>query len=706
MFKKIGIENLRFSAKKWNALVDQRIVLAVESLNIQNNKLAAQMMDLIDRKVREREVLDLDKFLSDITQGLISVRDWAVSSGEKFWQIEDLDLMMARAKTWHDELARKNEGKGHPALYATRDVVMQFPNGWTIQRLSPDDCENEGNLMGNCIGSYAGHVDDGDTVILSLRDPSNTPHVSMNFNPRFDHYVVERMVKSEIDSIEARRFEEIQRSENEFAREMYEEEHPRKDGEDSLEYENRMDDYFSQYDGYYPEEDEFRVSDDEKDAIRKRIVENEMVLESEQIKGANNEPPKDEYRGMVRDFIKANRDRYSIENDGYNIWPVPQLIEKMLTEKRRVEGLPPGEMTPVYEVIIDEWTSSWPDDPEEFKNPRWFGAEVYEALQHAFRKAPSGDQRYLSFIDRVMEDNPSVALETMYGMATGENDEFADLLGETPFGRAYLEERIQDEKDPRVARFMMLHLMNRDRGVMEFPRWMEPILEMMQRRFHPESEEWYHDYGDYGATSDVDQMLLLQQDLIRGRLPDWNMDDDTLLRLLRLSLSIALTSGEKIDVEKDISSTISRKMSTIYVSDPDRFWRIMESLSPDERGEMQRIGFFTLFRDNVTGRQHPSFSSQMPLEMDLNGSELFRGNKLPEDTVRSVNKRIFDINKEHLPSGIPRDDEEPQDPQMMLDMASRKILMRRMSDLSSHLDRIGHQSISDRMDGIMIGGNI
>jgi hypothetical protein len=102
MFRRLSLDNLRFSAKQWNALVDPRIVSTVESLNIQNNKLSAQMMDLIDRKMRDNGVLDLEKFLDDIRPELVSIRDWATSSGEKFWKVDDLDMMMARSKTWHD----------------------------------------------------------------------------------------------------------------------------------------------------------------------------------------------------------------------------------------------------------------------------------------------------------------------------------------------------------------------------------------------------------------------------------------------------------------------------------------------------------------------------------------------------------------------------------------------------------------------------
>jgi len=704
MFRRLSLDNLRFSDKQWNALVDPRIVSAVESLNIQNGKLAAQMMDLIDRKVRERGVLDLDEYLKDVRPDLVSIRDWATSSGEKFWKIDDIDMMMARSKTWHDKIARENEGKGHPALYATRDVVMQFPNGWTIQRLSADDCENEGNLMGNCIDSYHDQVVDGDIQILSLRDPSNRPHISMGFTLKIDDHEIDEMVRKRVGEVEKHRKEETQEHELKSVREDYEKEHPQGEDEDYRDYERRIDEHLSG--GYYePDEEEYGVSDDERDEIRDEVIAEEQSYETEQIKGAQNAPPIDKYRGMIRDFLKANAGTYGLGLEGENIRPVADLLNEAMTKKKKVNGLPPGEMAPMYEAIIDEWSPSWPEDPKEFKKPRWFRNEVCEALQYAFRGASSGDRRYLSFIDNVMADNPTVALETLYGMAIGEDEEVTDLLGAIPYARKYLEDRLMDEKDPALARRMMQHLQRYDRGVVEFPRGMEPILGMMQRRFHPESEEWHTDYQhrDYGypQTNDMDEMLMLNQDLIRGRMHDWNMDDETLIEMLRHSLAIISSSGEKVHPSYEVSEPVARKMTDIYANDPDRFWSIMNRLSPIERYNMHESGFFDLY--NQIPHPHPSYSTQKPLDMDLEGARMPKYNGspyMPKDRVSPVRKNIEDFSRRHVPSDIDHWKTNDPDPQMMLDLANRTRAMSRMASLSSRLDARGRHSIADRMDRV------
>lgn len=55
------------------------------------------------------------------------------------------------------------------------EAILSLDGGWKWVRLSPEDCEAEGQNMQHCATD-----DRGDLV--SLRDPSNNPHVTMTYN--------------------------------------------------------------------------------------------------------------------------------------------------------------------------------------------------------------------------------------------------------------------------------------------------------------------------------------------------------------------------------------------------------------------------------------------------------------------------------------------------------------------------------------------
>lgn len=90
---------------------------------------------------------------------------------------------------WHDVMA----GRGNGVAYSqetSKDIVYgpqwkdPIYNGWTIKQVvTENNLKAEGNKMGHCVGSYCGQVQRGLTRIFSLRDPSNTPHVTMEVSP-------------------------------------------------------------------------------------------------------------------------------------------------------------------------------------------------------------------------------------------------------------------------------------------------------------------------------------------------------------------------------------------------------------------------------------------------------------------------------------------------------------------------------------------
>lgn len=96
-----------------------------------------------------------------------SIQD--VHEGVSAWDAD----MEARQKEM-DANARANDGK----------VVHQLDNGWTIRQLQKaDEAKREGEAMGHCVGGYGSQIENGETLVYSLRDPKGHPHVTFGIDP-------------------------------------------------------------------------------------------------------------------------------------------------------------------------------------------------------------------------------------------------------------------------------------------------------------------------------------------------------------------------------------------------------------------------------------------------------------------------------------------------------------------------------------------
>lgn len=85
-------------------------------------------------------------------------------------------------KDWDLDMREKAKGQAE-----TRgDVEHSYPDGWTVQRLTtPQQLKEEGDKMGHCVGGYTGAVQDGRSLIYSLRDHHNEPHATWEVTPRW-----------------------------------------------------------------------------------------------------------------------------------------------------------------------------------------------------------------------------------------------------------------------------------------------------------------------------------------------------------------------------------------------------------------------------------------------------------------------------------------------------------------------------------------
>jgi 2'-5' RNA ligase len=114
--------------------------------------------------------------------------DWFKSDSltRKGIDIMQLNAQQVRDKLneWDEELASKMEEEQGNALTEGGEVVHQWDDGWTVRRLTePEHLEAEGDAMGHCVGGYADMVQQGETLIYSLRDPQGKPHATWEVRP-------------------------------------------------------------------------------------------------------------------------------------------------------------------------------------------------------------------------------------------------------------------------------------------------------------------------------------------------------------------------------------------------------------------------------------------------------------------------------------------------------------------------------------------
>jgi hypothetical protein len=140
-------------------------------------KLAIKLAGILQKDLERPEWSGNEaEFVATYRNSIQEVADWAAAGGD--WQsCEDFGDMFARSGAWHNAMSFK---KGEQYKYED-ETVMEFPDGWRIVRLDPDNAKAEGSKMGHCVGSYQARIEQGLVDVYSLRDPNNEPHVTFNF---------------------------------------------------------------------------------------------------------------------------------------------------------------------------------------------------------------------------------------------------------------------------------------------------------------------------------------------------------------------------------------------------------------------------------------------------------------------------------------------------------------------------------------------
>jgi hypothetical protein len=124
-------------------------------------------------------------------ENIQEIYDWALRS-EPRPDISSYTPEQAKEASdeWHRAMAGEGEGKVYEPTKP--ELIMYGPEwknpewqGWTVQKvMSKNDLQTEGSedMMDHCVGTYCNDVEVGTSVIYSLRDPKNLPHITMEID--------------------------------------------------------------------------------------------------------------------------------------------------------------------------------------------------------------------------------------------------------------------------------------------------------------------------------------------------------------------------------------------------------------------------------------------------------------------------------------------------------------------------------------------
>ena len=99
-----------------------------------------------------------------------------------------LEQALVAVQRWHEAMAARSRrmARRRRAFGGDPDAVEMLAEaaglpGWRwVRVLTPEGLDYEGEAMGHCVGR--GSYDDEDSVILSLRDPDNLPHCTVEYH--------------------------------------------------------------------------------------------------------------------------------------------------------------------------------------------------------------------------------------------------------------------------------------------------------------------------------------------------------------------------------------------------------------------------------------------------------------------------------------------------------------------------------------------
>jgi hypothetical protein len=116
--------------------------------------------------------------LIDRTNDFQFIIDWAAKKKPDIFSMSFQEAFK-NSKDWHDNLEFK-EVKNHPNKMDEESVIYVTKNKkYFFKLLKSNELSLEGNLMKNCVSSYSNKILKGHSLIISMRDMKNEPHVTI-----------------------------------------------------------------------------------------------------------------------------------------------------------------------------------------------------------------------------------------------------------------------------------------------------------------------------------------------------------------------------------------------------------------------------------------------------------------------------------------------------------------------------------------------
>jgi hypothetical protein len=105
--------------------------------------------------------------------------DWAKKERPDIFSLSFEDAF-ANSKSWHNNLKFKKVKK-HPSEILDKETIIYTTknNKYFFKLLNSSELSLEGNIMKNCVSSYGNKILKGHSLIISMRDMKNQPHVTI-----------------------------------------------------------------------------------------------------------------------------------------------------------------------------------------------------------------------------------------------------------------------------------------------------------------------------------------------------------------------------------------------------------------------------------------------------------------------------------------------------------------------------------------------
>ena len=109
------------------------------------------------------------------------ILDWVKGSqGAVNIKTHDFESAKKAAKEWHDQNFKVN----NDLVLKDKKIILQTGPYYWVQLKTVEDCVEEGEAMGHCIGGeeHSGPISRGDHLAFSMRDNKNKPHITLEID--------------------------------------------------------------------------------------------------------------------------------------------------------------------------------------------------------------------------------------------------------------------------------------------------------------------------------------------------------------------------------------------------------------------------------------------------------------------------------------------------------------------------------------------